>query len=87
MNDLNPELVALLRDLLARWPRSPNATMWDVQDIANAMSLSCARVYKLIELPDFPKACRFKAPDVKTHGFRRWKASDIIAWWDKHKER
>jgi hypothetical protein len=86
MSDVIDQLAAAIATHLHR--RIPLAAqLWTVSDVASCLSCSPSQVTdRHAVLPGFPKAIRL--PSIgRGRGHPRYKASEVIAWAERHQEK
>jgi predicted DNA-binding transcriptional regulator AlpA len=61
--------------------------LWTAKDVAAYLKVKPRQVLeRYARLTGFPKAIRLPSPSGG-HGHPRWKAKEIAAWADRHKEK
>jgi predicted DNA-binding transcriptional regulator AlpA len=72
----------LLEHLAAPSPVPLNRAVWSARQVAAFLDCSPRHVVeRLSNQPDFPPARRM--PSRSGRGSLRWKATDILDWWDR----
>lgn len=82
------ELADQIADAIARRPIIPaSAQLWDADAVAAYLTVSRRAVLeRYAPLPSFPAAIRIPLADGKL-ARPRWKAVEVMAWAERHKER
>lgn len=89
MNDMNlTALAEQIADAIAKRPVIPaSAQLWDADAVAAYLTVSRRAVLeRYAPLPAFPAAIRIPLADGKL-ARPRWKAVEVMAWVERHKER
>jgi hypothetical protein len=89
MNDITlAEMAEQIADAIARRPVIPaSAQLWDADAVASYLTVTRRAVLeRYAPLPSFPAAIRIPLADGKL-ARPRWKAVEVMAWVERHKDR
>lgn len=85
-DDLTARIACALEGLKKRIPL--DVELWNTEMIGVYLgrSVNFVRSHYICRA-DFPRAIRLPAGDRKKGGFPLWKASEVIAWTEKYREK